>query len=119
MLWNYRLVTIADRVGLYEVFYEQDGQILACSQDPITLEADSSEELEIYLQGLQEALKLPVLQLEDLPPIPEHSPFVDRGTPLETLWEELGLEKEELLIAASKVSTFTERAIVEYAIPED
>jgi hypothetical protein len=42
-----------------------------------------------------------------LSPIPEHSPFVDRGTPLETLWEELGLEKEELLIAASKVSTCT------------
>ena len=70
MLWNYRLVAIGDRVGLYEIFYEPDGQILACGQDPITLEADSPEELENYLQGLQEALTLPILKMEDLPPIP-------------------------------------------------
>ena len=99
MFWNYRLVAIGDRVGLDEIFYEQDGQILACSQDPITLEADSPQELEIYLEGLQEALTLPILQFEDLPPIPDHLPIVHRGTPLEALWEELGLERDELAIA--------------------
>ena len=76
MLWHYRLVAIGDRVGLYEIFYEPDGQILACGQDPITLEADSPEELENYLQGLQEALTLPILKMEDLPPIPQQPPIV-------------------------------------------
>ena len=42
-----------------------------------------------------------ILQFEDLPPIPDHLPIVQRGTPLEALWEELGLEKEELTIACS------------------
>ena len=43
-MWNYRIIKSGDSYGLYEVIYNDDGEICAHSEDP-ELEDDSVQEL--------------------------------------------------------------------------
>jgi hypothetical protein len=43
-MWNYRIIKDKDNYGLYEVIYNDDGEITAHSQDPEII-GDSPEDL--------------------------------------------------------------------------
>lgn len=43
-MWNYRIIKNKDTYGLYEVIYNDDGQICAHSEEP-ELEGESAEDL--------------------------------------------------------------------------
>ncbi|NER97358.1 MAG: hypothetical protein F6J86_26520 [Symploca sp. SIO1B1] len=66
--WNYRVFQEAD--GDYiirEVFYTEDGSIKACSAKAVEPSGRNFQELVEELKSFQEALKLPVLTLKDIP----------------------------------------------------
>jgi hypothetical protein len=44
LMWNYRIIKRGDSYGLYEVMYNDDGEIFAHSEEP-ELEEHSSKEL--------------------------------------------------------------------------
>ena len=67
MIWNYRVFREADGgLSIREVFYEQDGRIVACSES-VSIEADSISELTTQLDELRAALDQPILALADVP----------------------------------------------------
>jgi hypothetical protein len=71
MTWNYRV--FREENGDYvirEVFYEDDGAVLACTADPVEPYGQSLEDLARDLESFKEALTLPVLTLADMPPAP-------------------------------------------------
>ncbi|NET57640.1 MAG: hypothetical protein F6K47_16210 [Symploca sp. SIO2E6] len=66
--WNYRVFQEAD--GDYiirEVFYSEDGSVTACSAKAVEPSGRTFQELAEELKSFQEALKLPVLTLKDIP----------------------------------------------------
>jgi hypothetical protein len=96
MNWNYRVFREADGgLSIREVFYEQDGTILACGE-PAPMEADSISELAELLGDLRAALALPLLTLNDVPSsteTPKTRPERQRLSHQAVL-AELGLERE-------------------------
>jgi hypothetical protein len=66
--WNYRVFRELDGHFVFrEVFYDEAGQRMACSQDPIEPSCETLDELRQMLQDLQIALQDPVLTLDDFP----------------------------------------------------
>jgi hypothetical protein len=68
MTWEYRVFQEAN--GDYiirEVFYDDQGNITACTQDAVEPMGNSLRALTEDLAAFQAALKLPVLTLEDIP----------------------------------------------------
>lgn len=69
MDWNYRVFQEAN--GDYvirEVFYAEDGSILGCTAEAVEPSGRSLTELARDLESFMEALDLPILTLEDIPP---------------------------------------------------
>lgn len=69
MDWNYRVFQEAN--GDYvirEVFYAEDGSILGCTAEAVEPSGRSLTELARDLESFIEALDLPILTLEDIPP---------------------------------------------------
>lgn len=64
--WNYRLVKYADGsgFGLHEVYYDDDGNPDAMTQDPIGFQCDLEEGAEtiseMLAQALEDAVRKPV-----------------------------------------------------------
>lgn len=86
MIWNYRVFRESnDEYVIREVFYSDDGTILACSAQPAELFGQSTDELARVLEDVQAALQLPVLTMDDIPPpeqrppSPERAPSVRQG----------------------------------------
>jgi hypothetical protein len=44
-IWHYRVIRKAGRYGVHEVYYDDDGEIRSCSEEPVRLEAQSLEDL--------------------------------------------------------------------------
>lgn len=68
MDWNYRVFQEAN--GDYvirEVFYGDNGSILGCTADAVEPSGRSLNELARDLASFMDALKLPILRLEDIP----------------------------------------------------
>ena len=66
--WNYRV--FREKNGDYvirEVFYEEDGSILGCTESAVEPWGRSLEELARDIESFKEALMLPVLTLADIP----------------------------------------------------
>ncbi|MCB1193533.1 MAG: hypothetical protein KDK90_24050 [Leptospiraceae bacterium] len=93
MVWNYRVILENEAYSIHEVFYNEKGKIISCSAEPLELTHESIEGLKLQLEGIQEALKLPILNIKDLPK--PSKPEFRRGTPLSKIRSELGLEKEK------------------------
>jgi hypothetical protein len=90
MIWNYRVFKEDDGgLSIREVFYEQDGTVLACSE-PVQAEADSIAALTTQLDAFQEALDLPILSLAD---VPAKTPASGRSHSQTTLSHEAVLAK--------------------------
>lgn len=84
MLWTYRIVRDpAGRYSIREVFYENDGQLLHYSQQPVAPLGSSLEDLLHLIHHFQEAFNSPILALEDLeaqlPDPPPAKPLGDRS----------------------------------------
>lgn len=66
--WNHRVFKEANGdFILREVFYDQNGSILGCTEKSIEPFGRSLEELADDIQSLQAALSLPILTLDDVP----------------------------------------------------
>ncbi len=68
LTWNYRVFLEDD--GDYivrEVFYDETGEIIACTQDAVEPLGESLQALREDIAMFQEALQLPVLTLADVP----------------------------------------------------
>ncbi len=68
MEWNYRV--FHEKNGDYtirEVYYDDDGSIIACTDNPAEPMGESLEELAQDLKWFGEALMLPILTMADIP----------------------------------------------------
>jgi hypothetical protein len=68
MTWNYRVFREED--GDYiirEVFYDENGSILGCTEDAVEAFGSSLEDLARNIEWFKEALEAPVLTLADVP----------------------------------------------------
>ncbi|MFL5802419.1 MAG: hypothetical protein ACJ8CR_11860 [Roseiflexaceae bacterium] len=96
--WNYRV--FREENGDYtirEVIYDDDGAVLGCTADPVEPYGQSLEDLARELEWFKEALTLPVLTLDDMPPAPPARPPRDRSKniPLDRVLAELELDHAE------------------------
>jgi hypothetical protein len=94
MTWNYRV--FCEENGDYiirEVFYEEDGSILGCTENAVEPFGRSLEELAENIEWFKEALKLPVLTSADIPCVMEKNNKKDRSENIshKQLVAELGL----------------------------
>lgn len=67
MTWNYRIVKSNEGFSVYEVFYDENGELNGITKDPILgfyceTPDDILEELEI----IKKAIKEPILNIEDI-----------------------------------------------------
>lgn len=93
--WNYRV--FRDNENEYvirEVFYAEDGAILACTQEPVEPFGLSIDELAGTIDDFQAALTLPVLTVDDIPQRAETKQLRERAKTVrqEDIRATLGLE---------------------------
>ncbi len=94
MTWSYRV--FREENGDYiirEVFYDENGSILGCTEDAVEAFGCSLEELARNIEWFKEALGLPVLTLADVPCLSKDEGEEDRSKNIshEQLVAELGL----------------------------
>ena len=69
MSWSYRIVKKqngdAEWYGIHEVYYDGDGKPTACTEDPITLDAESMEDFDWMLAQFKIATNQPWLNYKD------------------------------------------------------
>ncbi|MGH9843840.1 MAG: hypothetical protein ACREEM_34320 [Blastocatellia bacterium] len=66
--WNYRV--FLEENGDYvirEVFYDEDGWIIGCTENPVEPFGRNLDELAKHLEWFKDALGLPTLTLADIP----------------------------------------------------
>jgi hypothetical protein len=64
-IWHYRVI--------HKVYYDDDGEIWSCSEEPVRLEAESLESLREDLENYDYALELPWLEYRSIvPDYPEY-----------------------------------------------
>ena len=94
--WEYRVFREDD--GAYvirEVFYDDDGTLVGCTESAVEPVGESLEELAKDIDSFKEALTLPLLTLADIPHTALREPGQDRSKNLssEQVMAELGLTK--------------------------
>ena len=97
LTWNYRVFREED--GDYiirSVTYDENDKIVGCTQDEVTPFGRSLEELTEDIKSFKDALKFPVLTLDDIPCEPKKERNRDRSKNLTTeqVRAELGLDKQ-------------------------
>ena len=70
MTWNYRRVAVKyddgyTEYGIYEVYYDSDGKILARTENPVGVASDSEYNLGRVYEMMDEAFNQPVLTDDD------------------------------------------------------
>lgn len=66
MTWNYRVLIKDGQYNIHEVYYDDDGNPEAFTEEPVGPSGESPEELKKDLQYFSEALSLPVLDYNEL-----------------------------------------------------
>jgi hypothetical protein len=66
MPWNYRVIENKGMFHIHEVYYNDKGEIIAISEDPIAPAGETLEELKGDLKYCQQAVKRPVLKKEEM-----------------------------------------------------
>ncbi|MFZ6876425.1 hypothetical protein ACO0LF_30605 [Undibacterium sp. Di27W] len=64
MTWNYRVMSKDGQLAIYEVFYKNE-EVVGSTAEPVTLRADSIEEMKEESVRYLAALELPILEFED------------------------------------------------------
>lgn len=98
--WNYRVFQDKDEYCIREVFYLDNGTIGGCTERRITPTGNSLDDLARDIENFQEALKLPVLTLEEIDAIVAEQPLPpprdrSQNISLEQLVTELNLDWKE------------------------
>ena len=99
MTWNYRVFRENEHeYVIREVFYADDGTILACTAEPVEPFGQSIEELARSIEDLKAALQLPVLTFDDIPPSEAVEQLSERGSTVsqEDIRATLGLDAASL-----------------------
>ncbi|NJO61077.1 MAG: hypothetical protein HC836_23285 [Richelia sp. RM2_1_2] len=91
MTWNYRVVSKPNTChltkdeepyfcGIHEVYYDTDGNITACTENPVEVVGSDMEEIRWVLSKMSEALDKPVLNWDtDIPNTQSKGAEVDDG----------------------------------------
>ena len=66
-IWYYRVIRKNGRFGIHEV-YDDESEIVTCSEEPVRLQADSLENLREDLQTYDWALELPCFDYRSIVP---------------------------------------------------
>jgi hypothetical protein len=66
MTWNYRVIENEGMFHIYEVYWNDKGEITAISEDPIAPAGETLEELREDLKYYQQAIKRPILKKEEI-----------------------------------------------------
>ena len=61
MAWNYRVVRKGEELGIYSVYYYEDGSIRGISLEPETVVSYSVEDIEDVLDLMRECLYKPIV----------------------------------------------------------
>lgn len=93
MHWDYRVFLEDDGYIICTVYYDECGEIAACSEKSVELFGESLEELQEELNLLQAALKKKVLCATDIPNQTVR-PKAKRGKSLQVVRQQLGLNSE-------------------------
>ncbi len=101
MHWDYRVFFEDNGYTIRTVYYDERGEIAACSEKAIEPFGESLENLKEELNLLQAALQKKVLSASDVPNQTVR-PKVKRGKSLQAVRQQLGLDSE-----AKKESSFT------------
>ena len=68
MTWNYRVFLEANGDHIIrEVFYDEDGSIIGCTENAVEPSGQSLDELTQDIEWFRQALDLPILTLADIP----------------------------------------------------
>ncbi len=82
MTWNYRVIKQVHPTGatyeIYEVYYDEQGDIKFLTKDPINPHGETIAELENDLKHMQQALALPILDMDELSKLLEAGSSEDR-----------------------------------------
>ena len=74
-MWNYRVLkrtsSKEEWYEIYEVYYDDSGQPIACTESPARPFGETLEELEADLQHFAEAMEKPVLDYDQIVGTPE------------------------------------------------
>lgn len=65
MSWDYRVVRKEDMCGIHEVYYDDGGKPYMCTENPITMDADSANDLEWMIEQFKTAMNQPWLNYTD------------------------------------------------------
>jgi hypothetical protein len=63
--WNYRVMQKGEQFAIHEVFYRGDGSVQGYTENPVSLRAETLEQLAEELKRYALALERPVLQYAD------------------------------------------------------
>ena len=66
MVWNYRVIEYDKMFYIHEVYYNDNGDITAISEDPMHPHGETLKELKNDMEHFQQALKRPVLKKEKI-----------------------------------------------------
>ena len=66
MFWNYRVIENDKMFYIHEVYYNDNGDITAISEDPMRPHGETLEELENDMKYFLEALHRPMLRKEKI-----------------------------------------------------
>ncbi len=104
MTWNYRvfLETNGDYI-IREVFYDDDGGIIGCTEDSVEPKGRSLDDLAHDIEWFREALDLPILTLADIPVVQDLGRRTNNGKLVshEQLLVELGLSPQLAAVEAT------------------
>jgi hypothetical protein len=93
MHWDYRVFLEDDGYIIRTVYYDDKGEITACSEKSVEPFGESLEDLQEEVDLLQEALRKKVLRASDIPPQTAR-PKVKRGKSLQAVREQFGLRSQ-------------------------
>lgn len=66
MSWEYRVIEHDGMFTIHEVYYNDKGDVISISQDPMGPSGDTLEELKSDMEYFLEALDMPVLKKEEI-----------------------------------------------------
>lgn len=62
--WNYRVAKKNNELAIYSIYYDDDGKIVGCSEQPAIVIGDDIEEIETNLQLMMDATKKEIVDLD-------------------------------------------------------
>lgn len=66
MTWNYRVIKNKDMFEIHEVYYNDKGEITGVTENSVSPGGETLEELQEDMKHYAEALKRPVLIMEEI-----------------------------------------------------